>query len=105
MVTEDRESSNWSKERWKGEIDSRVSGMGLEKWRQNISTKSTLLLYRGKEKPKRELFYDGSWRIDQEDQGMTFVLGLGKDIPLTVIEETKLHLESIWNKRIRRLRN
>ena len=38
--------------------------MGLEKWRQNISTKLTLLLYRGKEKPKRELFYEGSWRGD-----------------------------------------
>ena len=64
MVTEDRESINWSKDRWKREINSRVSGMGLEKWRQNIITKSTLLLYRGKEVPKRELFYDGSWRGD-----------------------------------------
>ena len=44
------------------------------------------------------------WR-ELIDQGMSFILGLGKDIPLTVIEETKLYLESIWNKRIKRLIN
>ena len=36
---------------------------------------------------------------------MSFILGLGKDIPLTVIEEMKLYLESIWNKRVGRLGN
>ena len=38
--------------------------MGLENWRQNMSTMSSLLLYSGKEKSKMELFYDGSWRGD-----------------------------------------
>ena len=47
------------------------------------------------------------WRelIEEEDQGMSFILGLGKDVPLTVIEETKLYLESIWKKRVGRLGN
>ena len=41
-ITGDRTSSDWSKERWKKEIDSRVTGMGLEKWKHNIENKSTL---------------------------------------------------------------
>ena len=61
-ITDDRTSSNWSKEKWKKEIDSRVTGMGLEKWKHNIENKSTLALYHGKEKPRKELFYDGSKR-------------------------------------------
>ena len=46
------------KEKWKKEIDSRVTGMGLEKWTHNIENKSTLGLYEGKEKPRKKLFYD-----------------------------------------------
>ena len=30
-ITDDRTSSNWSKEKWNKEIDSRVTGMGLVK--------------------------------------------------------------------------
>ena len=36
--------------------------MGLEKWKRNIENKSTLGWYKGKEKPRMELAYDGSKR-------------------------------------------
>ena len=61
-ITDDRTSSNWSNEKWKKELDSRVTGMGLEKWKRNIENKSTIGLHQGKEKPRKELFYDGNKR-------------------------------------------
>ena len=39
----------------------------------------------------------------QEDQGMGYILGFGNDVPLNIIEESKMYLEKIWNKRIKKL--
>jgi len=43
----------------KKEIRRRVQKKGWEEWRQGMETKSSLDLYKAKETPRRELFFDG----------------------------------------------
>ena len=41
-------------------------------------------------------------KIGQKDQGMGYFLGFGYDVPFNLVEETKIHLEEIWNKRVKK---
>ena len=49
----------------------------------------------------------GKWReiTGQEDQGegMGYILGFGNNVPLNIVEESKIYLEKIWNKRMKKL--
>ena len=43
------------------EVDKKIRRDGLNKWRENIRNKPSLRRYANKVKPRREMFYDGSW--------------------------------------------
>jgi hypothetical protein len=51
----------WDERNWKRVIDRRVKEVGRDKWKQGIMSKATLEWYEGKERPKCERWYDGSW--------------------------------------------
>jgi hypothetical protein len=62
MIVNERGSGyEWDEIRWKAVIDSKVKEVGKEKWKNGIRSKETLEWYVGKERPKCEKWYDGSW--------------------------------------------
>ena len=44
------------------------------------------------------------WReiTGQEDQEMGYILGFGNGVPLNIVEESKVYLKKIWNKRMKK---
>jgi hypothetical protein len=52
---------DWDERKWKTVIDVKVKEIGVRKWRQGMSTKSTLEWYERKARPMSERWYDGSW--------------------------------------------
>ena len=61
VVCMNGEGWNWSMDKWKKTINSRVSDLGLRKWKKGMEDKCTMEWYRVKEVPKYEPFYDGSY--------------------------------------------
>ena len=59
--TDKAEGSRWDIGKWKIAISNRIKDVGLLKWREGMEGKNTLELYKGKEKPMKENFYDGSF--------------------------------------------
>ena len=55
------EGYNWSLEKWRQVVNVQVKELAWRKWKNSMNTKSTLEWYREKDKPKCEIFYDGSW--------------------------------------------
>jgi hypothetical protein len=52
---------DWDEKRWKNAIDKKVKEIGLNKWKQGVRDKPTLLWYEQKDSPRHERWYDGSW--------------------------------------------
>ena len=61
MVDQTGAGQNWDENQWKLKIGRKVKELGLAKWKAGMSEKTTLSLYRMKEKPGCETFYDGGW--------------------------------------------
>ena len=55
-----REGLEWDVRKWKSEIDKRVKGVGLSKWKTEMERKKTLGWYIEKETPMYVRWYDGS---------------------------------------------
>ena len=162
----------YDERKWKGIINNNVKEHGLLKWKQGMEKKSTLKMYSEKEKPKKEIFYNGNkgssllfkartnsleindrtyrfngsrdrWCkmcnrgveetldhvivecsaydtardiaiskykgilgdnkfreiINLDDNGIGFLLGIGKETPDLVVEISKSFLSQIWAKR------
>ena len=54
------EENMYDERKWKGIINNNVKEHGLLKWKQGMEKKSTLKMYSEKEKPKKEIFYNGN---------------------------------------------
>ena len=55
---------NWSVKQWINEINEIVKKVGLSKWKEGMERKSTLVLYKSKECPKYEKWYDGEFESE-----------------------------------------
>ena len=60
MDNANRSSGNISETKWKGMVGKEIEKYGLEKWKNGMIGKTSLVRYQEKQVPRREIFYDGS---------------------------------------------